>query len=371
MRASIPMKRCWLAVFLALGAAGLLASACTGDGGAGSSSGPNPDGGSGAGDSGSPAPPIVGDGAGGPAGEGTGQGFVTDYCNLLGQCCSQSGVSFRGPQECVTQLTNVYLSSTQYMESIGGLGEGIVYSPAAGQACIQALGHAGVESGCLAAYADNPSCANVFACSTLTGTKAAGDTCACDAECIAPSGGRVICYGSVIASDGGVRTTGTCVQLTPGTAGQGPCLVTVDPAGTGTNRWMGAGPVPPQAHLCDSSSGVWCNASTQQCAARGGTGQTCTQDRDCVAADYCPTGAGPTSTCAPRIADGASCSGATQACQAASYCDSTSKLCQPLLADGAACKTGTQCSGGQCNLASGSSSGTCGTRVPGSGICLL
>src|SRR5216684_3222134 len=116
----MPMTRRWLAVPMSLAAAALAAAACSG-GGSGNG-GSNGDDAGVASDTGS-LTPVIGGG-----GNGTGQGFVTDYCNLLGQCCSQSGVAFRGPEECVTQLTNVYLSSTQYTESIGGLGVGIVYS---------------------------------------------------------------------------------------------------------------------------------------------------------------------------------------------------------------------------------------------------
>jgi hypothetical protein len=309
-------------------------------------------------------------GTGGGGGEGTAQGFVTDFCNLVGQCCSQSGVSSSAAQGCESQVASVYLSSTTYTESIEGLGFGNVYNPIAGQACIQALEQASSQS-CLATYTDNPACANVFACSTLTGTKGAGDTCACNAECIAPSGGRAVCYGGAIASDGGVQSTGTCVQLTPGAAGQGPCLMTIHPTGSETNRWTGAGPLPAQADLCDTSSGVWCDAATQQCTALGSTGQSCTQDWDCVAADYCPTSAtGGARTCAARIADGASCAGAAQYCLATSYCDSTSQTCQPQLANGAACKAAADCQGGLCSIKTGSS-GTCGTKIAGSDICLL
>jgi hypothetical protein len=250
-----------------------------------------------------------------------------DYCNLLAQCCAASGVSSSGiAKSCTSSLTNVYLSSTTYTESIEGLGFGTVYSPSTGQACIQALQQASGQSSCATADSFGAACQNVFACSNLTGTKAAGETCACDAECMVPAGGKAICYGGAIAADGGVQSTGTCVSLTAAAQGQGPCLVTIHENGTTTNRWTGAGNLPSQASLCRTTDGVWCNAMTQQCTALETTGQSCTQDWDCVADDYCPSSTG---TCTVRVADGAACAGTSNVCSVSSYCASSSKTCKP------------------------------------------
>jgi hypothetical protein len=97
------------------------------------------------------------------------------------------------------------------------------------------------------------------------------------------------------------------------------------------------------AYLCNVADGVSCSSVTHQCTMLRTTGQSCGQDLDCVAGDYCkfaPAG----SACTARIADGASCAGSpSSACLTASYCDQGSQTCKPLLLGGSACTLDAQC----------------------------
>jgi len=271
----------------------------------------------------------------------TESGFAQQYCALLAPCCADAGLS-----------TNT--SSCAALLSAFGQG----YNPSAGQACLDAATQASKQPGfCSSMSMSLPACNDVFSNSTsssgsssggASGSVQPGGACQFPSDCVTAPGGGASCLGGGFSSDGGFGGS-QCVQTTSGTAGQGPCIGTITATGTETS-WGGSTPPPTHAYVCDLTKGLTCNTTTQQCSAQVGTGQPCSQDTDCVAADYCNFDASGASTCTPRLADGSSCAMSFSACMTTSYCDTTSQTCKPALPTGAACGSGisTPCQSNVC-----------------------
>ncbi len=181
-----------------------------------------------------------------------------------------------------------------------------------------------------------------------SGSVQPGGSCKFDSDCAPAAGGGASCLGGGFAADGGFGGE-QCIQTTTGTSGQGPCIGTINGSATETS-WSGTSAPPAHAYVCNVASGLTCNSTTQQCSPQVGTGQPCSQDNDCVAADYCDFSGSSGSTCAPRLADGSSCAMSFSACMTTSYCNSTTQTCQPALPNGAACGSGnsTPCQSGIC-----------------------
>jgi hypothetical protein len=281
-----------------------------------------------------------GGGTGGTGGgAGTAAAFIVSYCNTIVPCCVKAGLPGRG-QGCQALF--------------GALEDPSTYNPAAGEMCLQAVQQLAMQPDfCTDMPAIDDVCDGVFmSAAQASGSGAPGALCMTDSDCAAPTGGGSTCWQQTMFVDGGTQSTATCIELTAGKSGQGPCLETL-----GTNEsissWSGGTPPPDQAYLCKLADGVYCNSSTRMCTPLGTTGQPCEEDQDCVTGDYCSyPGTGGASTCATRIADGASCmsssSISTGPCQTTSYCDSSSQTCKPQLAYGAACTLDQQCPNRTC-----------------------
>jgi hypothetical protein len=146
--------------------------------------------------------------------------------------------------------------------------------------------------------------------------------------------------------DGGTSTTATCIQTTVGASGDTPCLGTINGDVT-FDQWSGTTPPPDHAYTCNVADGLSCSATTAACTALATTGESCSGDADCVAADYCDYSTTGGSQCAVRIDDGGACANMT-GCATTSYCDSTSQTCKALLGGGAACTAAEMCQSSDC-----------------------
>ena len=284
----------------------------------------------------------------GGAGAGSASGFGQSYCGMIEPCCAAAGLGTTGV------LCNAFAQSAASKGS---------YDPANGQACLDGMkAEQGSSTFCTTLGNDVPACAHVF--SAAGGSVAPGGACSQDGDCATGSGGKATCFETSTFGDGGTTTTKTCVQLTAGKAGDGPCIGTIEPSFT-VYSWNGQGPPPAQAFTCALADGVTCSDSTQTCAALANVGDPCSGSTDCVSTAYCAFGSGTSgSTCAARLADGASCASASSGCQTTSYCDSSSQTCKPYLAPGAACTADAQCQYGCVNQA-------CANGTSNFGLALL
>ncbi|HEX3345196.1 MAG TPA: Dickkopf N-terminal cysteine-rich domain-containing protein, partial [Polyangiaceae bacterium] len=173
-----------------------------------------------------------------------------------------------------------------------------------------------------------------------------GGACTQDSDCAKPPGGSATCFDDFSFADGGSTQTQTCIQTTPGMAGDGPCVGDVLTSGT-EYVWSGSGPPPASGVTCALADSLTCDQPTQKCKTLGATGQPCNGDSDCVPADYCAF-ASSAEQCTVRIADGAPCSADLTGCLSTSYCDTSTTTCKPLLTTGSSCTSSEQCASTDC-----------------------
>jgi hypothetical protein len=272
--------------------------------------------------------------------------YASQFCDLIEPCCAQAGLSTSGTL-CIA-----------FASASAGAG---TFDAASAETCISGLqAESGTAALCMNLGSDIPACSQVF--TTAGGTTPPGGTCTEDTDCAKASGGSATCFDQLTLVDGGSVQSETCIQTTPGAAGEGPCIGTLLSSGASYD-WGGTGAPPTMAYTCANASNLTCDVSTQKCVAIGDTGAMCSADPDCVDSDYCDFDTTP-SVCAARFADGASCASDASACLVTSYCDSSSTTCKPLLPAGTACSGSQQCSSGECV------NGSCGA-ANGLGLQLL
>jgi hypothetical protein len=261
--------------------------------------------------------------------------FASSYCSLLTPCCAQFGLSAKGDQ------------CSALVQTAGAV-EG--FNAALAPGCLAAARQVAGQPGFCAAVASSmstsvPACDNIF--SMGSGAAGPGQACTTDSDCAAPTTGTAQCNLQEILVDGGGNAlSGTCIELLRGQAGQA-CIGTV--TGGGTSLFFTGATSPTTDYVCYASDGLLCNLTTRVCSPPAATGASCEQDSDCVAADYC----GADQKCAPRVANGATCTGSTGffmqgSCATTSFCDTATMTCKPLLQGGAPCMTNMQCSSQQC-----------------------
>lgn len=261
--------------------------------------------------------------------------FASSYCSLLTPCCAQFGLSATS-EEC-----------SALVQTAGAV-EGFNATLAPG--CLAAARQVAAEPGFCAAVASSmstsvPACDNVF--SMGSGAAGPGQACTTDSDCAAPTAATAHCNLQEISVDGGGNAlSGACIVLLHGLAGQA-CIGTVS-AGSTSLLFTGA-MAPTTEYVCYASDGLLCNVTTRVCSPPAASDASCAQDSDCVAADYC----GVDQRCAPRMANGATCTGGTDffmqgSCATTSFCDTATMTCKPLLQGGAPCMTSLQCSSQQC-----------------------
>lgn len=220
--------------------------------------------------------------------------YATPYCTRLESCCASEGFGSAALTNCVNNELSYYADSLR-----------------AGTASVNATGAATL----LAAIEDTcDQFSYTLFGGLVVGTIAIGAECTEGYQC---NGTNVMCQ------VGGGATTGTCVELSRGTAGDAcavtcddmtPCLWTVYGTGTGTAA-------------CWDADGLKCDA-TGVCVAVAGIGQSCATQScgahaDCIS-DSCVARAKLSETCSSVSCDSTlSCDTTTLTCVKASIASSS------------------------------------------------
>ena len=111
---------------------------------------------------------------------------------------------------------------------------------------------------------------------------------------------------SSASSTGAPPRRETCIQTSPGQAGDGPCIGTKN-GGETIYSWSGQGSPPTQAvRLRRVRRNDVRRRPRRSASPSRPSGQPCTSDRACVPRAYCAF-AGTSAQCAARLPDGASC----------------------------------------------------------------
>ncbi len=219
---------------------------------------------------------------------------LTDFCHARAKTeCNAAVVS-----SC--QLTDQTSCITQREASCNkSVPQGTVYVPAAGPACLEAVG-------------------TTYATATITATALAALATACEPIFSGPGAARSQC---TVDYDCSTKDGLRC--LTPANQTQGKCLVPnmIDPAGA----------CPGEADVC--SGAYFCDPKALVCVAEGGAGSQCSPGvQPCMQGFTCPGSI-------------------------------FLETCQPLKAAGDACVQTTDCASNLCDKATGQSQGVCADQI--------
>jgi hypothetical protein len=185
---------------------------------------------------------------------------------------------------------------------------------------------------------------------TNTGTKPPGAACNDDDECLAPAGGEARCsYRTTFDENNQATTTQTCVQLTKGGAGEGPCSATVGVDGSSTSYGSSSPPLNTTVE-CYQAEGLFCPQYGEQCQTYAAIGAECSGNtQQCnPLTSYCRFGSGDggaPSSCAALLALGEACSPGDE-CVADAGCQN--EVCTKLKANGEACAVSSECASHSC-----------------------
>jgi hypothetical protein len=280
----------------------------------------------------------------GGAGSTAGGSFAQQYCGLIQPCCADAGLA--GPQTLCTSFAQAAAST----------------NPGSAQACLDGMQQAASSSAfCTTLGGDVQACNQLFGPATAGGTVAPGQPCTGEGQCAPAPGGGATCFSADVLVDGGTTQTQTCMQTTPGKAGDSPCVGVVE-SGVTVYSWSGSGAPPTQGYLCSLADGLTCSDATQQCTALANPGDPCTVTTDCVTTAYCVTST-TSGACTPRLADGAACDSAPEGCLTTSYCEPSTHTCTPYVAPGSACTADPQCQFGCVNQACAQGTSNIGLAV--------
>jgi hypothetical protein len=278
------------------------------------------------------------------AGPSAAQTFTDQFCSSFQPCCGSPSLGSDGGacQAWVAQQA-----------------QGNTYDGDAGAACLAAMQQNQAAS---AVCADDLGANGAAACFHVFhpayGDVPPGGACLRDTDCQAAPGGTASCYVAIdFSQDGGAgeSSTHTCVQTSPGQAGDGPCLQQVVGAEV-TSSWPDGQPVPAETVTCNVSDGLYCDFVSHTCQSFSAAGSAC----DIISAGY-QLACGPSATCVPStttsgqcvaLALGTSCVGGFSDCGPGAHCSSTTFTCVPSLPQGAVCTSDDQCDdacvGGRC-----------------------
>ena len=162
----------------------------------------------------------------------------------------------------------------------------------------------------------------------LTGTTAAGGSCAEDEDCLPV----LECYdGACIAPPGAGEP---CID---GTYCPGDLFCA---AGERCAVARGSGqPCPEGDPAC--ADGLYCDSRGSTCSPYGGVGAECRHDNgSCADGLYCAFVDG---VCRALPGDGGDCTESSGACAEGLFCDSAGRVCRPLLPEGQPCTSDGQC----------------------------
>jgi len=212
-------------------------------------------------------------------------------------------------------------------------------------------------------------------CTFSAGSLASGTSCLTDDQC--QSGA---CTAGNEAPDGGTVLCGTC--STPVAVGQscasgqscGPSAVCNGPIGTSgpTCATITFGAV---GAACNDSStecnaGLYCEPSTQKCAAPGDSGTACDTDQACTSPLVCPPAASPgaSTTCQSPGAAGAACS-EDAGCVVGLGCTQAGCATVTWASAGQPCSDTVRCLVGGCPSTGTTVGGVCPTVIPDGQAC--
>jgi hypothetical protein len=269
--------------------------------------------------------------------------FADQFCPLFQPCCGGPGLGTDG-------------GACQAWVALQA--QGNTYDGDAGAACLAAMQQNQAGS---AVCADDLGSSGADACFHVFhpayGDVPPGGACLRDTDCQAVPGGTASCYAAIdFSQDGGAGASSTrsCVQTSPGHAGDGPCLQQVVGAEV-ISSWPEGQPVPDQTVTCTLSDGLYCDFVSHTCQSFAALGATC--DTTYVSSELA---CGPTGSCLPTgtsaqcvaLAAGMSCTVAFSDCGAKAHCSNTGLTCVGSLPQGAACASDDQCDdacvGGHC-----------------------
>lgn len=244
------------------------------------------------------------------------ESFVSDYCEIVSDCCNKVLSLPKDDPDCKSRVTNLdpkMLADAQARtDCLAQLRK------------VTPLTDFCTEFGNL----EQPACPDAHR-KALTGSKKPGDSCTADAEC-APS------------FEGVVACKGVCQVTKRGKDGDGPCVATVD--GDVETRVEGDASGP-DVFVCFLRDELTCDPSTKKCIAPIAVGGACEESAACIRTAYCDA---DTKKCTTRKANGNSC----QEGECQGQC--TDGFCKAASAEGGDCKDSTvcakglACTGGKC-----------------------
>jgi Dickkopf-like protein len=259
------------------------------------------------------------------------EAFLGDFCTLVEACCVGNGQR---------PTADVDSCKAQFAQN------GFSRDPSLQSACLaelRDLASAGFDCVPQVWMLSDP-CLRVLY--EPTGSTAPGQLCRSKADCAGSPGAVTVC-------------DGICLLVTPGQAGDGPCLGVVKTDGL-VSVAAGLQPTPPPivtGVVCEQRTGLYCEGPTDRapmtCARLLAGGEACDYSDSC-ASGICNGGqfnGSFTGTCAPVASTGQACGDLTSGiCDDASYCDSSqaARVCVAKLPTASACIGDDMCTSGHC-----------------------
>lgn len=260
--------------------------------------------------------------------------LVSAVCDNVGGCCKSAGYTYDAAA-CKAAAQKGLTVGSKYS----------TYNAQAAGNCIDAIAQAMAACKGLDSF-------NAAACNQVyTGTRAAGQTCDNDLDCVTPPGGTSYCDN--FSGGGGGGGQGTCVVEPRGKKGDACDQTCTQGAnsyscsgGGGGGGTGGSGGSSGGTATCYTNDGLYCS-DNGVCATLIPIGQPCPSQDGCVSAAYCDSG-----TCVARKAAGSPCTSYSDECKDGAYCadptGSGNGICTNLKADGAACTDFQECQSGDC-----------------------
>jgi len=242
--------------------------------------------------------------------------FISDYCEIVSDCCNKILSLPKDGASCKARVTN--------------LDPKMLADAQARTDCLAQLRKVAPLSDFCSEFGnlEQPACPDPRR-KALTGSKKAGEACTADAEC-APS------------FEGVVACNGVCQVTKRGKDGDGPCVATMD--GQVETRLDGDA-TGPDAFVCFLRDELACDPGSKKCVKPSAVGGECADSATCVRAAHCDSA---TKKCATRKANGNSCKeGECQGQCVDGFCEAAASEGDDCK-DVSLCAEGLACTGGKC-----------------------
>jgi hypothetical protein len=259
---------------------------------------------------------VVGTACSDDAGEGglseAALAFIDDLCAVAAPCCRQEAPA---GGTCATQIRT--------------FAQGTTFDAARVKPCLDSIRAEARDARFCERPADTITCAAVF----KKAGQPAGQPCRTSADCANGPDSDGLCVGSGDQARCRLLRRGAKGEACVGTRGNGKTDELVAPPATATA-------------LCFLADGIYCDAATKTCVARGTPGANCTfAIGACVDAAYCPR---QRNQCTPRKARGELCADSDE-CTTGNQCandGSGEARCRPFAKAGESCPRGDECDPG-------------------------